>query len=188
MRTSVADRAAPAGEVLGRESARARRAPAPDCRHGGRGWRAQSVKPGVEATKRVVVTGIPSDSHTWNLVFLQLLLEEHGCVVTNLGSCVPIQLVVDTCRDERPDALIVSTVNGHGHIEGRELLEAIRRHEELSWMTAVIGGKLGTLGPQNRQFEHGLLEAGYDAVFHEDATPQALIGVLAQARAPQLGR
>ncbi len=121
-------------------------------------------------------------------MFLQLLLEEHGCEVVNLGSCAPIALVVETCRDERPDALVVSTVNGHGHIEGRELLEEVRRHDELSDMTAVIGGKLGTLGPGNRQFAAPLLKAGYDAVFYEDETPQALIGFLADARTLQVAR
>jgi len=121
-------------------------------------------------------------------VFLQLLLEEHGYEVVNLGCCAPIALVVETCRDERPDALVVSTVNGHGHIEGRELLKEVRRHEELSGMPAVIGGKLGTLGPGNRRLAGPLLEAGYDAVFSEDDTPQDLIGFLAQARTLELAR
>lgn len=149
---------------------------------------ADRARPVIEAAKRVVVTSIPSDSHMWNLVFLQLLLEEHGCVVTNLGHCAPIQLVVETCRDERPDVLIVSTVNGHGHIEGREILEAVRDHAELSQMTAVIGGKLGTLGPGNARFAGPLLEAGYDAVFDEDDPPHALIGFLAGTRAAELSR
>ena len=121
-------------------------------------------------------------------MFLQLLLEEHGCEVVNLGCCAPIALVVETCRFERPDALVVSTVNGHGHIEGRELLEEVRRHDELAGMTAVIGGKLGTLGPGNRRFAAPLLEAGYDAVFHEDDAPHDLIGFLAEARTPELAR
>jgi methylmalonyl-CoA mutase cobalamin-binding subunit len=138
--------------------------------------------------KRVVVSGIPSDSHSWSLVFLQLLLEEHCCAVTNLGPCTPIELVVQTCLDQRPDALIVSTVNGHGHIEGRELIEAVRRHPSLARMTAVIGGKLGTLGPGNVRFASPLLDAGYDAVFAEGDRPQGLIDMLCGTPAAVLAR
>jgi methylaspartate mutase sigma subunit len=143
---------------------------------------------GTRAVKRVVVSGIPSDSHTWSLVFLQLLLEEHCCAVTNLGPCTPIELVVQTCLDQRPDALIVSTVNGHGHIEGRELVEAVRRHAGLARMTAVIGGKLGTLGAGNARFAGPLLDAGYDAVFVEGDRPQGLIDVLCATPAGALAR
>jgi methylmalonyl-CoA mutase cobalamin-binding subunit len=143
---------------------------------------------GPRAVKRVVVSGIPSDSHTWSLVFLQLLLEEHCCAVTNLGPCTPIELVVQTCLDQRPDALIVSTVNGHGHIEGRELVEAVRRHAALARMTAVIGGKLGTLGPDNVRFAGPLLDAGYDAVFGEGDRPQGLIDMLCATPIAALAR
>lgn len=46
----------------------------------------------------VLVSSVSSDSHTWNLVFLQLLLEEMGHEVTNIGSCVPDDLLIEECR------------------------------------------------------------------------------------------
>jgi methylaspartate mutase sigma subunit len=117
--------------------------------------------------KRAVLATITSDSHMWNLVFLQLLLEEHGVEVTQLGACTPIELVVDTCLAQKPDLLVVSSVNGHGHLGGRMLMEAIREHPELDDMPAVIGGKLGTLGVCNSTFSQPLVDAGYTAVFIE---------------------
>ncbi|MGQ4416103.1 methylaspartate mutase, partial [Streptomyces sp. SAS_269] len=36
-------------------------------------------------TPVVVVSSLASDAHTWNLVFLQLLIEESGFDVVNLG-------------------------------------------------------------------------------------------------------
>ena len=39
----------------------------------------------------VLLTGASSDAHTWNLVFLQLLIAEHGFRVTNLGPAVPAE-------------------------------------------------------------------------------------------------
>lgn len=50
----------------------------------------------------VVLSTIPSDSHTWNLLFLQLLLEEHGCEVTNLGACVPVATLVGESAQSGP--------------------------------------------------------------------------------------
>ena len=134
----------------------------------------------LRAANRAVVGSVASDSHTWNLVFLQLLLEEHGYVVTNLGPCTPIELVVETCLDLPPDLLLISSVNGHGHVEGRELIAEIRSHAALSSMPAVIGGKLGTLGTENARFTRPLLQAGYDAVFSERDGAAALARFLAR--------
>jgi methylaspartate mutase sigma subunit len=140
----------------------------------------------IGEARRAVVASVPSDSHTWNLVFLQLLLEEHGFVVTNLGPCTPIGLVVETCRNLRPDLLVISSVNGHGHLEGREVIAAIRGQVALSSMPAVIGGKLGVLGAANVRFARPLLDAGYDAVFSERDGVPALARFLAQPDGQEL--
>src|SRR5438105_7864827 len=102
--------------------------------------------------RKFIVSSTPSDSHTWNLVFLQLLLEERGSEVINLGSCVPLDHLVEKCLEYRPDVLVLSSVNGHGHMEGAEAIRAIRKLPELDGMHAVIGGKLGVLGPGNARF------------------------------------
>ncbi|MFI7344761.1 cobalamin B12-binding domain-containing protein [Streptomyces sp. NPDC049936] len=118
---------------------------------------------------RFVVTSVSSDAHMWNLVFLQLLLEERGGDVVNLGACVPDEVILAECRRNRPDALVVSTVNGHGHLDGLRLIEKIRADPELSGLRVVIGGKLGIRGSENARFGTELVAAGFDAAFESEA-------------------
>ncbi len=114
--------------------------------------------------RHILLSTVSSDAHTWNLVFLQLLLEEHGYEVTNLGPCVPDDVLLDALRDIRPDLLVISTVNGHGHLDGARLVRRIRAEPELRTVPAVIGGKLGIHGADSTEIRE-LTDAGFDAVF-----------------------
>jgi len=113
----------------------------------------------------ILLTGVASDSHTWNLVFLQLLFEESGHRVVNLGPCVPPELLVDSCRAERPDLVVMSSVNGHGVPDGLRAVQALRRAADLAELPTVIGGKLGIAGVPGSAEVRQLVEAGFDAVF-----------------------
>jgi methylaspartate mutase sigma subunit len=64
---------------------------------------------------------------------------------------------------------VVSTVNGHGHIDGLRLIRKIRADEELSHLRVVIGGKLGVRGSGNARFSTELVAEGFDAAFESDA-------------------
>ncbi|HEX2132879.1 MAG TPA: cobalamin-dependent protein [Actinophytocola sp.] len=113
----------------------------------------------------VLLSSVSSDSHTWNLVFLQLLLEETGHDVVNLGACVPDELLLSECHEHRPDAVVLSTVNGHGHADGRRLIDRLRADETLSDLLVVIGGKLGVSGSEDTSLAAELVMAGFDAAF-----------------------
>lgn len=115
----------------------------------------------------VVVTSVASDAHTWNLVFLQLVLQELGHRVVNLGACVPDALLVAQCLRVRPDLVVVSSVNGHGYHDGMRLIRRLRGCSELAAVPVVIGGKLGIAGPGRRSGRERLRAAGFDAVFEE---------------------
>lgn len=119
----------------------------------------------------VVVTTLASDSHTWNLVFLQLLVEELGYHVVNLGPCVPDDLLVRECLAIRPDLLVVSSVNGHGYQEGMRVIARLRERAELAATPAVIGGKLGVTDEDGDVRARALMAAGFDAVFADGADP-----------------
>jgi methylaspartate mutase sigma subunit len=121
----------------------------------------------VDKAMTVVVTSVSSDAHTWNLVFLQLALEELGHRVVNLGACVPEDLAVSECLRVRPDLVVVSTVNGHGLHDGIRLITQMRERAELAATPVVIGGKLGIAGPGGQVSRHRLRAAGFDAVFEE---------------------
>lgn len=130
---------------------------------------------GVPATgHRILLSTTSSDSHTWNLMFLQLLLEESGHEVVNLGPCVPDDLLVETARTVRPTAIVISTVNGHGRIDGARIARTVRRDPEIAQLPMMIGGKLGIEGTSGDDQVSRLLEAGFDAVFTGDASPDEL--------------
>lgn len=117
--------------------------------------------------RRVVVSSLSSDSHTWNLVFLQLLLEELDCAVTNLGACVPDGLLLAECVTNPPDLVVLSSVNGHGVHDGPRVIGQLREHPALENVQVVIGGKLGIAGG-DRDRSDALIAAGFDAVFEDD--------------------
>lgn len=132
--------------------------------------------------KNILLTGTASDSHTWNLVYLQLLLEESGHRVHNLGPCVPDDLLVGVCADREPDLVVVSSVNGHGYRDG---LGAVRALRDAGLTTpVVIGGKLGVAGEVDPRRRARLLDAGVDAVFDDGdvARLHAYLGSLAEVR------
>jgi methylaspartate mutase sigma subunit len=117
----------------------------------------------------VLVSSVASDSHTWNLVYLQLLLEELGHHVVNIGACVPDDLLISSCRAHRPDLVVISSVNGHGHHDGARVIGALRSRPDLVGVPVVIGGKLGIGGVANARHTDDLLRAGFDAVFDDSA-------------------
>lgn len=112
---------------------------------------------------RCLLATIESDSHMWNLVYLQLWLEEQGFEVNNLGCCTPQTDLAEAIEGFEPDLVVVSSVNGHGHYQGRQMIENIRRHD--AGVTCVIGGKLTTSESDTLRVRDSLLEAGYAAVF-----------------------
>jgi methylaspartate mutase sigma subunit len=116
----------------------------------------------------VIVTGLSSDAHTWNLVYLEMLLEELGCRVTNLGACTPDETIVAECLARRPDLLVIGTLNGHGCLDGTRLIGTLRACQALASTPVVIGGKLDVTGGAGGSAAR-LLAAGFDAVFEDTA-------------------
>ncbi|MBC3269431.1 cobalamin B12-binding domain-containing protein [Pseudomonas sp. SWRI81] len=106
---------------------------------------------------------VESDSHMWNLVYLQLWLGEHGLQVKNLGSCTPIDAVLGALEQRRSDLLVVSSVNGHGYSQGLELIRQVR--QRYPHLRCVIGGKLTTSEAQTLAVRRALIDAGYNQVF-----------------------
>ena len=126
--------------------------------------------PGVPGRhqRSALVSGTPSDAHTWNLVYLQLFLEEQGYAVTNLGACTPAELLISEGIARGPDVIVLSSINGHGHRDGLDIVRALRAVPELAGTRVVIGGKLGIGGPEPSRAAE-LLAAGFDAVFEDGA-------------------
>lgn len=118
--------------------------------------------------RRCLLTTIASDSHMWNLVFMELFMQERGFEVLNLGCCVPQDEVAAGIASFRPDVVLVSTVNGHGVAQGRELIEHVGGALDNARPVFVIGGKLSVEDSGLEGAAASLIRAGYDAVFYGD--------------------
>jgi methylaspartate mutase sigma subunit len=127
-----------------------------------------------------VLSSTPSDSHTWNLLFVQLLMEENGWSVNNLGACVPIAMLLDESLRRVPDLIVLSTVNGHGAQEAREAITALHAEPALTGVPVCLGGKLSVSEDAERAAAGELAAAGYDAVLVGDAAVPAFRSLLAQ--------
>jgi methylaspartate mutase sigma subunit len=117
--------------------------------------------------RTVIVSSMASDSHTWNLIFLQLLIEEMGFDVVNLGPCVPDGLLESQCLARGPAMVVLSSINGHGYQDGMRVVKRLRGRPELARTPIVIGGKLGVSAALRAVEVDALFAAGFDAV-HDD--------------------
>lgn len=117
----------------------------------------------MNAPLRCLLATVESDSHTWNLIYLQKVLEEHGAVVRNLGCCTPVDELVTGVEHWHPDIVVVSTINGHGHHGVRVLLQRLRS-VGLD-VPVVVGGRLSTDTADDERIRRDLLQRGCADVF-----------------------
>lgn len=126
----------------------------------------------------ILLTTIESDSHTWNLVVLQLLLQEQGHKVTNLGACVSPLEVIKQSNKLDISVIFVSTLNGHGSSEGITLAKQIKKQKKLKNIPLVIGGLLTTTNNISLQQIKELEDAGYSYIFNNINAPNCLSDLL----------
>lgn len=116
----------------------------------------------------VLLSTVSSDSHTWNLAYLEMFCAERGHRVENLGACVPDEQLIERAMAGAPDLVVLSSVNGHGRIDGERLIRRLRAHPELAGLPVVIGGKLGVAGRLSADEVSALRAAGFTAVFQDE--------------------
>lgn len=115
----------------------------------------------------IILTGTPSDSHTWNLIFMELFLQEHHCTIRNLGACVPIPHLQDTLKKLPCDLVVISSINGHLFQDAIKIISSLPRHGSPSLPPFVLGGKMGISQKDTAFQKRKLLKLGYDDVFVE---------------------
>ncbi|MCE3230498.1 MAG: methylaspartate mutase [Alphaproteobacteria bacterium] len=115
----------------------------------------------------VILTSTPSDSHTWNLIFMELFLQENGCSVRNLGPCVPFQEIHETLAGSFFDLVVISSVNGHLFQDAIKIITSFSRNGFAQLPPFVAGGKMG-ISEKNAAFQRKkLVKLGYSDVFTE---------------------
>jgi len=131
----------------------------------------------------VLLSTVASDSHTWNLVYLQLLVTELGWHVVNLGPCVPDGTLLDASQRHHPALVLITTVNGHGAEDGERLIRRLRAEPVLASTPVVIGGKLGIDGEEGARLRaQRLLRAGFTAVLEGPGAVPRLRSLLGELR------
>lgn len=119
----------------------------------------------IHLSNSAVLATVSCDAHSWNLVYLQLLLEEEGYRVANLGPCTEISAVLDAAADPDVRIVVLSTINGHGGLEAAGYARDLRARYPDRDLRIVIGGKLTTDGVLDEALRAGLLAAGFDEVY-----------------------
>lgn len=127
----------------------------------------------MENQLNVVLTGTPSDSHTWNLVFIELFLQENGCKVLNLGACVPICTVSQALEESPVDLVVISSINGHLFQDALGMITALQTRSLSYLPPLVVGGKIGISMKEATFQKRKLIKVGYQDVFIErDSLPR----------------
>jgi methylaspartate mutase sigma subunit len=116
----------------------------------------------------------------WNLLFIQLLMEENGWSVTNLGACTATARLLNESLHLGPDMIVISTVNGHGAQEAPRLITALRAEPRLAEVPVYLGGKICTSEEDQRGAAAELEQAGYSRVFFGEDAVAAFRSVLVQ--------
>jgi len=116
-----------------------------------------------------ILATIPSDAHNWNLIYMDLFLQEQGFKVANLGPCTPIDLLLDSCDKIAPELVVISTINGHGHIEAKDIIVQFQKKGLLERSDIYLGGKLSTDPRLSYLYAIELEEMGYDKVFSDQS-------------------
>jgi methylaspartate mutase sigma subunit len=119
----------------------------------------------------ILLATTPSDSHTWNLIYLKMLLEEHNHQVNLLGPCTPVDDIISGVQLNNVDIVAISSINGHGFLEAQEIPQKMCRLPHPP--PIIIGGNLITNGRLSRKQKNHLIRIGFYEVYSEgDSTSE----------------
>ena len=112
-----------------------------------------------------IVTGvIGSDVHAIGNKILTFKLEEAGFNVINLGVMVDQEEYIDAALETNADAIMVSSLYGHGEIDCRGLREKCDE-AGLTDIPLIVGGNL-VVGKQNfEDVEKRFIDMGFTKVY-----------------------
>lgn len=132
-----------------------------------------------------IVTGvIGSDVHAVGNKILTYKLEEAGFKVVNLGVMVDQEEYIDAAIETDADAIIVSSLYGHGEIDCRGLREKCDE-AGLTNIPLIAGGNL-VVGKQNfDDVEKRFLDMGFTKVYPPGSDIEESINYLRGLLKPQ---
>ena len=129
--------------------------------------------------KRLVIGVIGADVHAVGIRILDFAFKEAGYEVTNLGVMVSQEEFIGAAVETGADAIIVSSLYGHGELDCRGLREKMDE-AGLAGMLLYIGGNI-VVGKQDfDDVEKRFKDMGFDRAFPPGTTPEEAIQWLDQ--------
>lgn len=117
---------------------------------------------------KIVLGVIGSDCHVVGNRILDRFLSNAGIEVVNLGVMVSQKEFVAAAKAENADAILVSSIYGHGEIDCQGLRE-LCQDEGIGNVLLYVGGNL-VIGKKDwSEVESLFLDMGYDRVFAPSA-------------------
>ncbi len=127
--------------------------------------------------KKLVLGVIGADVHAVGNKILYHAFTDAGFEVTNLGVMVSQEEFIDAAVETGADAIIVSSLYGHGELDCRGLREKCDE-AGLNGILLYAGGNLVVGKQPFDEVEKRFLAMGFDRVFPPGSDPQAAINAL----------
>jgi len=127
--------------------------------------------------KKLVLGVIGADVHAVGNKILDHALTLAGFEVTNLGVMVSQEEYIDVALEVNADAIVVSSLYGHGELDCRGLRGKCDE-AGLDGILLYVGGNI-VVGKQDfTEVEQRFLEMGFDRAFPPGTTPETAIAAL----------
>jgi methylaspartate mutase sigma subunit len=128
-------------------------------------------------SKTLVLGVIGSDVHAVGNKILEIAFREAGFTVVNLGVLVSQKEFVEAAVETNADAIMVSSLYGHGEIDVRSLREALIE-AGIGDILMYVGGYL-VVGSQDwADVETKFKQLGFDRVYPPSTLPEDVIPTL----------
>ncbi len=130
--------------------------------------------------KKLVMGVIGADVHAVGNKILYFAFTEAGFDVVNLGVMVSQEEYIDAAVETHADAIVVSSLYGHGELDCRGLREKCDE-AGLRGIVLFAGGNLVVGKQPFDEVEQRFIEMGFDRVFPPGTDPQVTIDALKEA-------
>lgn len=127
--------------------------------------------------KTLVLGVIGSDVHAVGNKILEISFKEAGFEVVNLGVLVSQKEFVEAAVETNADAIMVSSLYGHGEIDVRGLREALIE-AGIGDILMYIGGYLVVGSQEWAEVEAKFRNLGFDRVYPPSTLPEDFIPTL----------
>lgn len=127
--------------------------------------------------KTLVIGVIGADVHAVGIQILEYAFREAGFTVINLGVMVSQEEYIEAAIESAADAIVVSSLYGHGELDCRGLREKCDE-AGLTGILLYVGGNIVVGKQPFEEVEKRFHAMGFDRVFGPGTPPETTIAAL----------